>query len=517
MLEGAARHPKPAQPLQANVPPRVRPALQERSEERGLRRLRIFCRGLLVAFFFVLIVAAMLGTGVSSLLFCTLAFVFCAVTYTSIRDPISYLLVTHPCWMFVFTALLYSDIQGQNIDVGLYDAATSLTIVAWYQFAVALAFTVAAGIRIVQEGPISRENSGGAIATPTLVWILLGSTAITVAPAVIGKLSFLLSLSSFGLTIVWISAAYLLQRSGEKVRAAITVAALALGAGMSVSMNQRAWLLSALLFSVCFVLFYVRRPVTVRNLAIVALGGVFLTVFSGVTLEVRARGAQESVTSSAAMYADALVSPATWARMLDPASRARPLMPPPKQGRLHAFVTNFYREGSGGLLERITLLPQLDIVATHLGVNPSLRLDEVANLFRSVAPNVGQEKDTIYSDRLVWELGLRRITVVARPMITAAGEFYSMGGVGVLMFVVFPLFSLIFIQLMHIRARTSFTNYAFMAMISSIYFVFSSTALSVTAIAVRDLPFLLVLVWFYEKPRTRAQATSRMYKHVGAS
>lgn len=94
------------------------------------------------------------------------------------------------------------------------------------------------------------------------------------------------------------------------------------------------------------------------------------------------------------------------------------------------FASDFFRGARASLLDRLTLLPQMDIVTGRLPAAPLDLGRWLRATVTSALPDMGQTKLTMIGDELVWDLALRPRDSIGRPMVTAQAEAWSMGGHG---------------------------------------------------------------------------------------
>jgi hypothetical protein len=166
----------------------------------------------------------------------------------------------------------------------------------------------------------------------------------------------------------------------------------------------------------------------------------------------------------------------------------------------YVSVTQFsnYRvatfEGRSGILERATLLPQMDIVIGVLPEPGGVNWFELRNILFSILPSVGQDKDVNFGDRLTWLTGLRPQGSIGHPLVTAAGEFFAMGGYPLLYFYALAIFSILFLELKFVANLFGNGAVAIMFIFTqAFYMMFSSTAISATAVVIRQIPFVICI------------------------
>jgi hypothetical protein len=155
----------------------------------------------------------------------------------------------------------------------------------------------------------------------------------------------------------------------------------------------------------------------------------------------------------------------------------------------------FYR-GSLALATRFAVLPLMDVVCGNYGNVERVSWDEVENLVLASLPNFGQQKDLWYSDRVIWDLGLRDWGNIGFPEITNSCELYTMGGWGIMFIITILEFGAIFFWYMVMRRLLEY--HILVIAVAAQFVVFATvttTALSVFGYAVRGLPVTIGLIW----------------------
>jgi hypothetical protein len=151
-------------------------------------------------------------------------------------------------------------------------------------------------------------------------------------------------------------------------------------------------------------------------------------------------------------------------------------------------------QGRSGILERATLMPHMDTVIGVLPEPIGIEWFELRNIIFSLLPSVGQDKDLIFGDRLTWLTGLRPQGSVGHPLVTSAGEFFAMGGYSVLYLCAVAIFGLLFLELRIVAKLFGNRVVAIMFIFTqAFYMMFSSTALSATAVTIRQIPFMICI------------------------
>lgn len=404
------------------------------------------------------------------------------------RDIVRLFLLVHPSLMYVATAYFYAAVHLNLEFAGFIDLTLAVSIAFVYQTAICLAFVVT-----YSRAPVSRPliYSARWAATTAIIAFLLYCIAVT---GPIGALrGFAPAL--FGLMCVGLGA-YVLQSTPRDQLVALVVSLVATLA-VSVVVNERTSLFVLLLF--CLVLFLAgtRKLITFSRMLLVLA---FIILANWVTFAFLTARIEESQ----GLTANTVGRTVELAFSYEGVAAAIPLLPmaenpksqPNRQRRYHAA---FLRNSAWGeadelsVFARLTLLAHMDVVTGRLGDIHAVKWHEIAALVPNALPNVGQQKNLIYSDDVVWDLGLRDRNSIGRPMITVAGELYTMGGLAAVFWIALVVFTLIFLLLRLIRSGTGYNPVYVGAMLSLLYAItMTGTALGAVAMVLRTLPLMWI-------------------------
>jgi hypothetical protein len=161
----------------------------------------------------------------------------------------------------------------------------------------------------------------------------------------------------------------------------------------------------------------------------------------------------------------------------------------------NSFTTPYYA-GVDSLASRYVSLPLLDSVCGRDASPDSVNWDELLNLLIAQFPNIGQDKDLIYSDRLTWRLGLRDYGNIGRPEVTNACELYAMTGWAGLFIIAFLEFLAGLFLLEALKAQLV-APALWIAVIPQmlIWMTVSTTALASVSYLIRGIPITILSVW----------------------
>jgi len=259
-----------------------------------------------------------------------------------------------------------------------------------------------------------------------------------------------------------------------------------------VFLNERTPILEAVLFVGLASIFLARRQMKVRTAVFLYLGFSLLSGFSDVTLYVRSYGQAGSTGETIDLYKRAITEPETLINVLLPWRGREGAVS--RDEASATYEIRYFRTGNH-FLTRFVLLPQLDMLLPDIPTDQPVDWNEVKNVIFSLLPNFGQEKDAIFSDRLTWKVGLRSENNVGRPMITALGELYFMGGALFCFAALTLIFSALYVEIM-LLSRVIGHPVVSTLVIGQflVYAILTTTTISLTAVVVRTMPFFIVLL-----------------------
>lgn len=469
------------------------------------RRLgRIFAVGLCLHGLLIF-VFAFGDTSLSFSLINGIFFITSAVVFYSTNDKFDYFLITHASWMFSFNTYVYAVAHGQAASYGLFDPVITPLIGLTFHFA---ALTAALMVRLTRvrraHNPKLAPTAGNlTIAIPKIQYwmIFLGLSSYWVA----ALFPFPAILAAAGMieVLLWIGLGMHIVQTGRP-RADLTLIFVCANLVIiSLATNARQYLLTLIVFAAISYLIYARR---LFNIKILILGYLLLhimNVFSSITLDIRINGGREESRGILAVYSEKILSFDTIAALVLPFYESESAKNV-SETQAERYGQDFFRSpffgNDIGLPTRFVVLPQADIVCGQLGAVSRTNWEEIIGLVVSALPYIGIEKSLIYSDRLTWELGLRGRDNIGYPMITAACEFYSMGGfLTCYLLATLVMYGVLFWCSVLKRAFESDNLYYLIMPQVLLFVMITSTALSVTAAVIRIMPFIFVLLWFIKR------------------
>lgn len=417
-------------------------------------------------------------------LFCVvvLYFAFCE------DNALIVFVATHSFWLFSYSLLLYAALHQTSPDRDLIDPIRSSLIVAVY-------LSGCIGARLL-AGRAPFAASGVRASVQERVSTALCCLGLVFIPArvVFGSESFWYAISAAFTQLYWLGLYLRSERSSFRLADPLVLAGIALCLVVSIVDNRR-----ALMFEFCFTfaLIYLRtalRPFSPPRVLLALVASVYFARFSDIFLYARVFIGRDRPTELLNFVVGSIFSASFLLAPLGASDTSH------IREALDSYVSPYsnYRiamfEGRSGISERATLLPQMDAVVGVLPEQHSVDWGEVSNTFLTLLPSFGQDKDQNFGDRLTWRTGLRPPGIVGHPLVTAAGEFFAMGGYLVLFAFTIANFLIFFLELRWLMRLLGNQSVAIMfAFNQAFYMMFTSTAISATAVVLRQIPFLVVI------------------------
>ncbi|MEL7344947.1 MAG: hypothetical protein AAFN59_08805, partial [Pseudomonadota bacterium] len=350
------------------------------------------------------------------------------------RDCIETIIFTHVFWMFSAMTYLNATLNGQAATTGLIDAERAALIALVSQLGLFVAHHFSPRSRPLDHVTPSRR--AGAVER---------SMATTTTLAVIGVAGLMLQWAgvlptayseSMMLFLYLAIGARIVAQGRLRLSDPLILVSVVLIAMTVVGSNSRTDLISFVI-ALGFVWVMIKaRPFNVLALLLGYVALRLLSAFSSVIISVRPFREEPSVMRE--LFVDRFFSVETWRVLTRPGyDHAADLLHLGTKTTHTGFFSDFFSGAEADMLDRLTLLPRMDIVTGRWPIDADVRwYDLWEQLFWTVLPNIGQSKNLIYSDHVVWDLGLRARDSVGRPMITAEAELYVMGGLPAVIIVI---------------------------------------------------------------------------------
>lgn len=424
------------------------------------------------------------------------------------RDMLTFLLLSSTYLTFSLSLYAYAATVPQVASFGIYDPEKASAIAACSQAAQFLAFLL-----LPKSVPLARAHADlyearqNTLANAHMPLIAIGALAIVLRFSV--ELSDAVFAAIQSLFFVGLAIRVLVVK-GKVGSDPLILTAVGVLFLLSIAVNQRTTFFAIVLMLGFAVLCVSKKPITARNILLAIVAIQFVSVFSGVSLSIR--WARDTGDSFLLLAADALLSWETLQTLFKPFHVHEAVV------KYHAesvpnyfgFYTAFYGT-STGLLSRLTVLPQMDIVTSRL--NPSaIDWHEFYAVLVSALPSFGQQKSLIFSDEVAWNLGLRDPNNIGRPMITAQGELFALGGYSLTFVTIFLCY---FLVVHLVRGISMVTGSRLVAILVTTQIlqtgVFSTTLLSVVTSFIRGpvqlIIVLAIVVAFASRATTNTRAT----------
>lgn len=454
-----------------------------------LRLKRIFLVGLLV---YPVLLLFSLASGLSWEFAAIHGILFLVVTAYFLlvgEHPLIFFIVTHSFWLFSFLSFAYATARGISVDRYLVSPIISSWIVVVYLLGCMCARILAGDLNSIRK----TSNADPAADYLARVFCVLGLIFIP-ARVAFGSESFWYAVSAAFTQFYWLGLYLRFDRKSLNISDPLLLLGIVLCISVAVIDNRRALLFE---FGLTFSLIYLRtvaHAFSPGRLIFAFLGFVYFSRFSDVFLYGRIFIGRDRPAELLNFVISSLASPAF---LLAPFGASDPSH---IGEALESYISPYsnYRvatfEGRSGIFERATLLPHMDAVIGVLPQPTSVDWSEITNTILSVLPSLGQEKNTVFGDRLTWIAGLRPPGIVGHPLITAAGEFFAMGGIHVLFIYTATIFLMLFLELKLLMRLFGRQSVAVMILFNqAFYMMFTSTAISATAVVIRQIPLLIVI------------------------
>lgn len=475
------------------------------------RRFGILLYALVIVYPMIFIIVCL--SQAVSLAFCGIhlamyAMALAFLLLTRMRDATTAFIVTHPFWNYSFSLFAYALGYWKSPETDLYAAKLSSMVALVALAASICGWLVAMGacqaFKLARSGPNPapwrRRNPG--------VGVVLLAAPMILLPALLGQSPFLASVSGMFEPLLWLGVlAYSADRGMRAFRSPIMLLVLLITFALSIIFNARGILFA---FGITLVIVYFgvsKRPLSAMRLILFYLVANAASAFSYVMLGARQIAAR---AEAGAVALQTIFTPDFLLAVLGFDTLSQKLAGLDNQLQRHdRYILNMF-DGRLAIAERLTQLPHMDIVVARLPYPMSVRWGEINNAIISSLPSVGQSKDIIFNDRLVWEEGLTPYGIAGHPLVTAAGEFYAMGGFIVLFlfFSVMMAATILFYQLSKWVFADRYVAAGALVCVT-LYMVATSTSISALSVPMRIYPVALALypltrwLWTLFTPRVR--------------
>lgn len=459
-------------------------------------RFWLFQKWMLIAYpvmLGILVVTQHVSLTMLAIQICTYLVVALFMRFSRNRDSMTLFVVTFAFWLYSFMLVLYALLHWKSPEDDLYAPwrsslivlVTLLSCMAGYGIAqIALRWISLPRLRRSRTASEKRSTGYGLVVC-SLPFVLLPFLGL--------KNGFVNAIAGAFQPLLWLGLIiFCVGRGPRWAVSPLVLGVAAISLVLSVAFNGRNVLLSFGLTAIVLYFAISDRPLHAGRLILLYLGANALTAFSKIMLVARQLAGHEGsvpIVVRALGSVDFLLAMLGFGTSLDNKYLLQDEL------RRHDHYLLYMFDGRLGLFERLTEIVHMDIIIGRLSPHNSIDWAEVKNSFLSALPSVfGQDKILDYSDRIVWDLDLISREVVGHPLVTAAGEFYAMGGFPIVVLGFVLIFSSTFV-LYEISKRIFVDRFVAAAslLVFSIFLVFSSSAISALAVPMRIYPLTFLL------------------------
>lgn len=465
------------------------------------------------------IVVSVASTTISPLIASIFATIIVLLTVRYEHDTLLLIIVNSPTITYLFSTFLFSALTANLPLDGMFNVDRAFTISFIYQFGVAVAYIV---IKPISGLSSLTDSAFTYIYSPEKLYFISVISLIILATA--RAIGFGQSLIGALLPLLWWSITASSQR--KIVPATYIVIFIGVSALFAVSLvaNQRSYMFSSVLFIAMFYASYSSRVLSFSRVSAVAIGCIALSIISQSFLNARPNDRTNvSVSQVASDTLGGIFSFDTWANALpslqvdsDDAgavSQSSRYYSPFLQGG--PAVT---KNQSGTISARFAQLGHMDIVT---GQYPLMTGFDAANwkdhVVSAILGSRGESTAALYSDELVWQLGLRPRGSIGRPLVSVAGELYMLSGIYFMLAMTIGIYIILFSGILWFRYIVGYsTSYVIGGTIFLIPVIFTGTAFGLLNLITRGTVTFAVLVWLTVKfARRNAQLSPHQMPEGG--
>jgi hypothetical protein len=415
-------------------------------------------------------------------------------------DTLVFFLATNANWVFSFSAYVYSSSEFRLVDDKLWGPGVSMGLAFVFHLGCLSAYAIFRLLwrrRTTADRPL-RAYERALLLMPHKDGLLILGIALQALNTALESTTLSAIASQFS-ALLWLGLAFHFMGKGRFAFDLKSAAFLAIVIVISARSNSRTTLVLAVFFIALSWLYYADRVVKLRYFVAFYFGLSFLNLFSDIALDLRLNQRALGENRSVANVMAKLIDIDSLEAVLNPFHMSKSAINMQQTSYVlninNRFVTPYY-SGLDSLASRNVALPLLDSVCGRYGDVERVKWQAIGGMLLALLPNVGQEKDLIYSDRLTWDLGLRDYGNVGRPEVTNACEIYTMVGWIGLFFVTLAEFLLTFV-LLEVLKRRLVAPALWIAVVPQIvvWLTVSTTALASLAAIVRGIPITIATVW----------------------
>lgn len=351
------------------------------------------------------------------------SFFFALFAFGYSQDAIRKIVYTMVFWTFSFSLFLNSSFRLQPIDIGIIDPIRAAYIVVVSQIASTF---VAVLDRIVPQHKDSAAQKTFKIdRIYSIYYPVLLLSLFSVALDFMSGLPTIITESLKFIIPLPIALRFLIR--GPSAMDPVFVSLIVGYAGIAVADNNRTDVLTFVLLTVVLYTMHAERFITLSRVLLAYIVMRLVSVFSAVSIAVRPL--RDAPSEMRVEFFERFFSVETLVSLVNPLYiHSATFVYEMRQTGFSQFKSDFYHGTTSSLLDRLTLLPQMDIVTGRMDghVFDGYRL--LQSTLLSALPDFGQAKVLMLGDTIVWDLALRSRDSIGRPMITAQAEAWVIGG-----------------------------------------------------------------------------------------
>ncbi len=409
--------------------------------------------------------------------------------------------VQSPSITYTLTTLLFALFTGNISLTGMYDADRAFLIVALYQVSI---FAAYGALKLATyPGKIYDVcNDGFFNASYLTIFALVGSIMLVV-----------IRLGGFGKSLIqnivaacWLAVALaaLSYRKGLYKPAFAIVAVTFLS--LSLFANQRTFMFSIALFTIFFYLTHANKAISFFRMLAFVVAGFSLGIISQAFIN--ARPNDSTGVDPVQVLSDTLneiASADAWISALPDLSNEH------EQDYIQlrsAYFSRFLQGGlnaqsdsSNSIGARLAQIGHMDIVTAKYPLRDRVDVPMWTDQLMATATASPEGfLAPLYSDELVWNLGLRPRPLVGRPLVSVAGELYMLSGIYWFPVITFVIFVIFIGQAMIFRAAVGYSSaYVISLIMATFPIIFTGTAFGLLNTVGRMLPVLIIIGWAFKK------------------
>jgi hypothetical protein len=448
------------------------------------------------------IIVSVASTAIFPLIASIFAIVVALITVRHESDTLLLIIVNSPTITYLFSTFLFSVLTGNLPLDGMFNIERAFYVSLIYQFGVSISFIIMKPL----SGFSKLADSAGkySYSASRLYFIALISVVVLAATRTIG---FGQSLIGALLPLLWLC----ITASSPRRPTPATYIAIFLGVAalfaVSLVANQRSYMFSSVLFIAMFYAAYSSKLLSFSRASAIAFSGIALSIVSQSFLNARPNDRSNvSVSQVASDTLEGIFSSDTWSNALPSlqvnnedvgaVSQRSRYYSPFLQGGPSAT-----KNQSGTISARFAQLGHMDIVTGQYPLKTGFdTVNWKDHVVSAILGSSSESTAALYSDELVWQLGLRPRGSIGRPLVSVAGELYMLSGVYFMVVVTIGIYIMLLAGILCFRSIVGYsTPYVIGGTIFLIPVIFTGTAFGLLNLITRGTVIFTALVWLTVK------------------